>query len=176
VVKRAPVIAGTIVWGETYVRNWLNYVLPSWLSSGNLPALFNQVDGEFRIYTRKEDIPFLDESPLGHKLKDIAPIKIYLMEVGGSPAVNITHDMFHNGIVADARAQDKAVFYLAPDVIWSDGALGHIGRSLSSGNVRVIVHDYRVVTETITTELNDFRLKDGTIRISRKRKTRTGSR
>src|SRR5215469_15588021 len=118
-VKRGQVIAGTIVWGENYIRNFVDCALPTWLTPGNLPALFKHFDGEFRVYTRKGDLPFFGNSPLFDQLKEIVPINIYILaDDDGKPGVNITHAAYYNGIVADARENDKAVVYLTPDLLW----------------------------------------------------------
>jgi hypothetical protein len=167
-VMRARAIVGTVVWGELYVKNFLKYVLPTWLSPGNLPSLFKHMDGEIRIYTREEDLLLFDQIALGERFKSIAPIVPYKIDIGTRPSVNVTHDVYHNCIVADARSRDEAVVYLTPDLLWADGSLGYVGQSLAFNNVMVLVPDYRVVTETIEPEMNKFRTKDGSIIIPTK--------
>jgi hypothetical protein len=153
---RPKALVGTIVWGESYVRNWLDYALRTWLSPGNLPALAKNVDAEFRIYTRAEDLPILNEYAIGHYLTQLMPVKIHeLPRLNDSPAVNLTHEAFHGegGIITDAFKRDQAVIYLTPDILWTDGSLGYISRSLAK-NILVMAPEYRVVQETFTAEFN----------------------
>jgi hypothetical protein len=169
VVSKPRALVGTIVWGENYIRNWLKFSLPTWLAPGNLPELTRHVDAEFRIYTREEDIPILDADPIGHKLSSLMPIRIYKIGTGDAPAVNMTHEAFHGdgGIIYDAIQEDCAVIYLTPDILWVNGSLGYIAKSLASGNVLVMAPEYRVVQETIIPELrsvddvNVIRPQDG---------------
>ena len=58
----------TVVWGNEFLKTFLNITLPSQLSEGNIPALDKKCIPIYYIYTRSEDHPKIISSLIYQKL------------------------------------------------------------------------------------------------------------
>jgi hypothetical protein len=159
----------TLVFNEKYVNNFINYSLPSMLSPNNLPAMSRIADIEYHIYTHTEEEVNKIVSAICD-IKDIHfPIKAIKVK---TTAGLIDNNWYNSGIITHPQEQffEKLANYEFPivfsnaDVVWSDGALRYLAQALLNGNVAIYVPIMRVVTETITSELDQIK-KNGIINL-----------
>jgi hypothetical protein len=68
------------VWGEHYTQLFLNYLLPSLLAPGNLPAWPYCANSCLQIATQQADAKIIEESPVFKKIRHFLPVQIHLFE------------------------------------------------------------------------------------------------
>lgn len=127
--------------------------LPTLLAPGNLPALHAVAPTSYRIHTSETDKPRFEEHPGIAALRQILPV-----EIATSPDDAFKHPVeTHLGIWRDGVSRARAVgahfMALPADMLWADGAFGHLAQRLAAGEVAVYALFMRVVHETITEAL-----------------------
>lgn len=70
----------TIAWGEEYVRMFLEYNLPSLLAPGNLPALAQAGEVDFCIYTERDHLETIRQSPCYALLRRYATVRFFFVD------------------------------------------------------------------------------------------------
>jgi hypothetical protein len=138
-----PVIFVVPVWGEKYVKRWLEYSLPSLLTEGNLPAAR---PAGFLIVTRPDDCALMAEAPAIKALGRICQVETVL-----DATLDAAQDMTraHEAGMKRAKelADDPAICFLNADMIVSDGTYRTVREKLEQG--------YRgVMTQGIPTPAN----------------------
>jgi hypothetical protein len=68
------------VWGTAYTQLFLNYLLPSLLASGNLPAWPYCGHTFLQIATQKEDAQIMEDSPIFQKIRAYLPVQMNIFE------------------------------------------------------------------------------------------------
>lgn len=164
--SRVEGIIGTVVWGADYIRTYLDWTLPSLLAPGNLPEFVRHVGSEYRIYTRREDIGLFERHPLFKRLQNVVPTRLIEIPPQDLRPATAAQLRITQELAADARASEKALVYVMPDAVWSDGSFGHTGRSLARGRIVVMHPMVRVSTETLSEDIAALRTADGTLPIS----------
>jgi hypothetical protein len=127
----------TAVWGQAYVDLFLNVALPCQLAPGNLPAFAGLNGCSYRIYTIPRDVPAITSHPGYVALQSLMHVDLIVNDqldvVRGRYSV-LNHCQNH--AIYTANQHDRALVFLSPDALWSDGALGHV-RSLVAAGKRV---------------------------------------
>jgi hypothetical protein len=67
-------------WGKEYVDMFLNVALPCHLSPGNLPAICDNHDLLYKIYTTKEDEARIGNHPAFLKLKALVKTRVITID------------------------------------------------------------------------------------------------
>jgi hypothetical protein len=142
----------TVVWGEEYVGNFLRYALPSFLSPGNLPELTKHVDATYQIITLEENHHYFHDSWAYARLTEIMPVSLATFTPIQLPPREIEYQL-KKPIVETIHGRRDANMFLAPDMIWADGSLGHAGKALAAGKVAMMLPNFKVTTQTLLTEL-----------------------
>ena len=148
-------IIATAVWGKPYIEMFTTIVLPNLLSSGNLPAMVEILNCEFRIYSRHEDIEYLRRHEFVQRLCEIMPVQVFDFGKRHISASTATQSMIFQDIMRDAASCNAALCYCMPDAIWSDGSYREVGTKLVLGYRAIMQPSIRVVSETILPELHE---------------------
>lgn len=145
----------TLVWGQNYTHNFLDYVLPSLLAPKNLPALVQHVEAEYRIYTREENLEELLDSSIVAKLHSVVPTTIHVLDKGFpfSQHGAGVQAAIKPRVVDFVQERRGAIIFCSPDEIWANGSFDYIGQSLAAGNLSIMTPGYRISAETVFNDL-----------------------
>ena len=145
----APLHFITVVWGAAYSELYLDVVLPSQLSPGNLLYFRDEgVRAAYKIYTKREDSERIRQAAIFSELSAVLPVEIILID-----DVNIGEKYealaeCHRRAIKSADEACAALVFLSPDSIWSDGTFRNLCRAAAAGTQAVMVSGVRVVKET----------------------------
>lgn len=132
----------TPVWGEPFVRTFLDITLPSQLSEGNLGA-FAKGEIEYVIVTTARDESAIRSSAVFRSLQDIAAVSFIRHEAIDNETnyQRLTRAM---NLALRQIEGPKSVFFLTADDFFADGLFGYARERLSQGARAVIVPTLRV--------------------------------
>lgn len=132
----------TPVWGESFVRTFLDITLPSQLSDGNLGA-FGKGEIEYVIVTTAHDESTIRSSAVLRKLQEIAAVSFIRHEAIANETnyARLTRTM---NLALRRIAEPKSVFFLTADDFFADGLFGYARERLIQGARAVIVPTLRV--------------------------------
>lgn len=148
------------VWGERYVRLFIDYCLPAQLAPGNIPSLTRQNGHRYRIFTTRADHAHLEASPAFRALKDAISVSVEFIDpvLGATDAdasgakYRIKSDCYRDAICY-AAPLGAAVVALNADILLANGFVRSVVDLLARG-VRVIeVPGPRGLCEPIGQEL-----------------------
>ena len=137
----------TPVWGQEYVRFFLESSLPSLFSKKNLPSLVHKEDCLFHILTFADDIERIKAHPSVSMLKSIMPVLIEQMDQRGATIHDTMSIVLKNGIY---RADQKgaASLFFNPDFIYADGAVSSLSSIAAEGKRAIFGSAPRMRKET----------------------------
>ena len=140
------------VWGEPYLSNFLDVVLPNQLTPGNLGAFSDNKDCRYRIFTREIDRPRLDASQSVARLREL--LAVDLVEVPGlGEQKEHPHQVYadmtrcHMRGVTDADDVGAAVVFLPADSLWSEGSFAALVGHYDAGMTAVVLPSIRLCAE-----------------------------
>ncbi|HWK96693.1 MAG TPA: hypothetical protein VNR39_14855 [Pseudolabrys sp.] len=123
-----------VVWGEAYIRSFLEFSLPTLLVDGNLIDNPLIEGSRFEVVTTKADFATLTASPLFQKLQRTLPVDF--IEIGAAQNGNKYRAVSQYHIEAIRRSEDfDAIAILYPDVVWSRGAVRYAVERLNAGAI-----------------------------------------
>lgn len=142
----------TPVWGEEFVRFFLESSLPSLFSPNNLPSLPHPEQDLFHILTSKNDIDRIREHPSIAKLRSILPVKITEINERG-PTTHDTMSLFLKNGIAKADHDEAASLFFNPDFIYCDFTVASLVGMAAQGKRVVFGIAPRVCKETAETTI-----------------------
>lgn len=138
----------TVVWGPWHTDVFLDVNLPSLLTAGNFEAFAARHTVLYRIQTAREDVARIEASPAYQRARQIVQCEIVPKNVHiGIDPIGMHHMLWRQAI-DDARAAHAMVLFIPPDVVWSNGAFGHIAEIAATGKSAIFMTYQRVVSET----------------------------
>lgn len=145
-----------VVWGEDYVKDFLDASLPTLLAEGNLADTVGLAGSRFHLLTTPADRDLLYASALFERLKSILPVDfIDISQIRGSDKYNIASRC---QLEAIRLSEDfDALVLLYPDVIWSRGSIRFAVNALESGALAVFSPAPAIQSERTLAELNDLK-------------------
>ena len=128
-----------VLWGERFRGYFLEYLLPSLLTPGNLPSLRTRYPSKLVIATTREDMAILRTSPL--MMEAMSYVGIEHVEIPPCPANK--HGCEHMGkghkLASQAAYEDHAyTMFMCPDNWLSDGAVERLQEHAEKGVQLVI--------------------------------------
>jgi hypothetical protein len=134
-------------WGYSYVRQFLEYSLPTMLAPGNIPALAAALPTEFVILTSADDESFIIEHPAFKQLASICQTSIHTIDhliSDGNYSTTITL-AFTEAVRDVGEAMiDTCFLFLVSDYILADGSFANVLKRVQqvtsaavSGNMQV---------------------------------------
>jgi hypothetical protein len=138
----------TVVWGPWHTDVFLDVNLPSLLTAGNFEAFAARHKVVYRIQTAAEDVARIEASPAYQRARQIVECEIVPRNVHlGIDPIGMHHMLWRQAI-DDAREAGAMVLFIPPDVVWSNGAFGHIAEVAATGKGAIFMTYQRVVSET----------------------------
>ncbi len=153
------------LWGESYLRNFLDIVLPAHLAPGNLPAIAERFDCELLLLTEeryfariRQSEPFLAANRVCRSR--LVPIDD-LVAHRGMYGLSLTYAM-HRGFADLGEAMvDFTLFFFLADFVVADGGGRTIADKLLSGQRLVLAPSYCAVEEEIAPRLRAMADREG---------------
>ena len=139
------------VWGEPYLSNFLDIVLPDQLTPRNLGAFAGNEDCRYRIFTRPIDREQLESTDRIARLRRLLPVDI--IEMPGLGEKWRPHEIYadmtrcHIQGVHDAEEAGAAIVFLPADSLWSEGSFSALVDHYDSGKTAVMLPGIRLSTE-----------------------------
>ena len=166
---------GCIVWGETYIGNFLRYNLRSMLSGGNLPALCGQGQVVLTIVTNaageqqmRSDATFAKVAALADVEFIVVPDEIIGALVSGHLVRNfyILYGMLDHCSIFFALGAGSHLFMIPVDALVADGSLANMANYRHQGYECCGAGNIVANTETFLPALDKLYPNDAPISIS----------
>jgi hypothetical protein len=138
------------VWGYDYIREFLQFGLPTLLAPGNIPAIAQALPCTFVILTSREDAPYINEHPAFRHLSTICTTEIRLIDhliTGSNYSTTVTLAYTEAVRAAGAKMLDTCFFFLVSDYIMADGSLRNVFDRMKNGSSGVLVGNFQVALE-----------------------------
>ena len=138
------------VWGDNFVRQFLEIGLPTLLAPGNLPALARALPTRFCILTWTDDEDFIRHHPAFRRLSDICPTEVRPIDhliTASNYSTTITLAYTEAVRAAGDRMLDTCFFFLVSDYIVADGSFASVIERMQDGRSAVLVGNFQVVLE-----------------------------
>jgi hypothetical protein len=139
------------VWGYSYVRQFLEYSLPTMLAPGNIPALAAALPTEFVVLTSADDESFIVEHPTFKQLDSICKTTIHPIDhliTDGNYSTTITLAFAEAVREAGEDMVDTCFFLLVSDYIVADGSFANALKRMQKGTSAVMVGNMQVARES----------------------------
>jgi hypothetical protein len=146
----------TVFWGEAFRTVFLEACLPSLLAPRNIPALRNRQDSRFLIVTTSEDWRIVRAHPIFARLAAlVTPEHIEMPAPGPLDRRSnlLLSSAGHRLATERAFAARAATMVVAPDVIFSDGAVEALQRRAAAGFPIVLALGLRAEQDKTLAEL-----------------------
>ena len=139
------------VWGYHYVRQFLEFGLPTLLAPGNVPAVAAELPTEFVILTSSDDEPFIREHPTFRQLGTICKATIHPIDhliSDGNYSTTIT--LAYTEAVREVGEEmiDTCFLFLVSDYILADGSFANVLKRMQRGTSAVVVGNFQVAQES----------------------------
>lgn len=140
------------VWGEKYIKDFLQLSLLSLLAPGNIPALSKAYKTKFIFLTRSYDMGVFESEPAFQKLKQYCEIEFIpindLIVIGNySTTLTLAFDraIKHTG----EKMLETYFIFLTSDYIMANGSFEGLMRYMSKGYSGICAGNFQVVQEDI---------------------------
>lgn len=159
----------TAVWGATYIERFAGLALPSFLASGNLPALAAVTELEVVIMTARADIARFDEHATFRLLRAICPVRFVEIDdliTTGIYGVTLTLAYARPIIACGADMLSIHFVFMNADFVLADGSLKGLARHILKGRSIVLGPSFRSIAESVESDLLDaVDIESGTLTI-----------
>lgn len=138
----------TVVWGEAFVRQFLELALPSFLAEGNFGHCVSHRSDRYFIYTTLEYSDSIRKSPEFRKLSELLNVELRTLEdtTPGEDGLRPHYceswkvvNRAYAEVVRGAIEADACVFLLEPDGVWSDGSFRNFREIMGTGKKVILV-------------------------------------
>jgi hypothetical protein len=157
------------VWGESFIKNFLEFSLPSLLAPGNLPALAGEYPLTFVFLTRPSDVSILDSSPVIRHLKQYCKVEYESIKdliVLRNSSITLTY-AYDRAIRHTGEEMLSTYFiFLTSDYIMADGSLQGLMRYLKKGYSGICAGNFQVIKEEMDSFLRSRMNEHGILQIS----------
>ncbi len=139
----------TAVWGEAYTRRFIDVVLPTHASPGNLGGLNNRPGDVYWLYTTPEDAAAIEASAVIKTVRDLVEVRVVSIE----PMLSAGLDKYgviaevHRRVLDEVNQHRAAAVFLSPDAVFADGAFVRLRDLTLQGKRRVLVAGLRAEAE-----------------------------
>ena len=147
------------IWGFSYVKNFLEVALPTWLADGNLPAVSRMVQTEFVFLTSREDELYLRAHPGFKRISAICETKVHFVDhliTGNNYSTTITLAYAEAIRATGDDMQDTCFLFLVSDYIVANRSFRTVVERVRAGRNGVLVGNFQVVEEEALPWLTDL--------------------
>jgi hypothetical protein len=142
----------TPVWGEAYVRLYLDVVIPAQLAPQNLPVFASQVETKYVIFTTAADMETIRSAPVFALLNAAVEVVFEFVD----PEIKVAHgrmsDCFRRGIEM-ANNAGVAVVFLTPDIVFANGSFASLKRLSEQGYDVIFIPAIRTLKQGVSVGL-----------------------
>jgi hypothetical protein len=153
----------TPVWGEEFIREFLEISLPTQLSSKNLGALL-PADSVYCIVTAESGKKLIEASAIFRALTKYATVQFIVysdMVVSkNNDSYDLMHDMYNRSL-ASVKSEINC-FFLSADIFCSDGLFGRAIAAMEAGNKVLFVPTVRVSKKSFNDSVLQHRITSPT--------------
>jgi hypothetical protein len=145
-------------WGYSYVRQFLEYSLPTMLAPGNIPALAAALPTEFVILTSADDESFISEHPTFKRLASICATRIHTIDhliSDGNYSTTITLAYTEAVRELGDAMIDTCFMFLVSDYILADGSFANVLKRVQQGTSAVVAGNMQVTRESALSWLQE---------------------
>jgi hypothetical protein len=155
------------VWGERYIRDFLEFCLPSLLAPGNLPGLSRLGRCTFVLMAPAREAEIIRQSPLWALLKACCAIRVQTIDdlVSQSSATVLTLAYALAIRQAGARALDTCFVFLVADYVVSDGSLCAAVELILGGASGVVAGNFQIASDVAFRALDKKKDEAGVLAI-----------
>jgi len=124
------------VWGVAFVRQFLDFCLPTLLAPGNIPALAEALPTHFTLLTRSSDVPLIIEHPAWRQLArhcDTEVREIDDLIVDGNHHAAITLAYIRALRRVGAALRDTMFLFMVGDYLLANGSLRSVLHRIQAG-------------------------------------------
>jgi hypothetical protein len=152
------------VWGYRYVKQFLEFSLPTMLSAGNVPALAKTLPCTFVFLTSADDVEFITDHP-GHRLLssicriEIQPIDDLITGDNHSTTITLAYERAVRATGPDML--DTCFFFLICDYLVADGSFRNVLSRIMAGASGVFAGNFQIVEEEAAPEFHQLFEGDG---------------
>jgi hypothetical protein len=144
------------VWGETYIKRFLELSLASLMAPGNLPALAEMTDLEIVVLTVTRDHRFFEQAAIFTALRRLAPFRFIAIDdlvLDGWHGVTLSLVYFRGITEVGAGMAEQAFMFVNSDIVLADGSLRSAARRVVEGHRIVLVNSIRSTSEDLEPRL-----------------------
>ena len=135
-----------VIWGEEYVREFLELSLPSQLAEGNIDGSAWHDGSEYLILTTWKDAEIIKVHPAFHLLKKRLKVRFAIIKLSPESKMYKLASLCQMEAIRVGEDFD-AVFFSYPDFIWSQGGMGNVAARIAEGCDAVLSPVPRAITE-----------------------------
>lgn len=140
------VLITTAVWGDDYIRMFVEYSAASLLAPGNLPRLAKDHEITWQVIAPLGDLENFHRSPAAARLRELCDVEEISFESLGLSEIPRGMNMgkynflsqLQNHAIRSSLAHDAIVFNYA-DFVWADGSLTHCIRRLDGEPIDAVM-------------------------------------
>lgn len=160
-----------VIWEPNYVRNYLDYTLPSELADDNL-TWFKNKQVLYLILTREDDAAIIRSHPLYKRLCEIMnvqffPIDSTLMKMSiPTTQKHCKFSAFQQIACLLALEVKSSVAFLSADAIWGNGSLRRIYEIYENDYKSIFLIGPRITREAMIAAIKQYRNQDGIVSLT----------
>ncbi len=136
------------VWGIRYIKQFIDFGLPTLLAPGNLPAVAKSLPSTLVILTSADDAAILRGHPAIQYLSTICDVEFELVDdliTGDNYSTTITLAYARGVRAAGDAMRDTCFFFLISDYLMADGSLANVLSRIQAGASGVLAGNFQVV-------------------------------
>jgi hypothetical protein len=165
-----PLILSFSIWGESYIRLFCNYCIPTLMAEGNLPAVSKLRNISVDICAHSADIEIIKHQEVVKTLSEICtihfvefPESLVTCEGYKRNDFNFRYNIyggFHHLSIERARSIGADVMCLGPDNIYSNGSFLYYVQCIDNGFTAVLFNATRAQAEFLIPLLDTMKDPD----------------
>jgi len=138
------------VWGSRFVNQFLDFMLPTLLAPGNLPAVADMIPCRFVLMTSRADLPTIRTHPGWRQLTRICNVEVRSID-------DLITERNHTATITLAFARvvreagdampDTCFVFLVSDYLVADGSLRTVVERVLAGASGVLAGNFQVIAE-----------------------------
>ncbi len=152
-----------VVWNKSYLKFLLDFTLPTYLASGNLPSLCADWNITFIFATNKEGIREIQSHALYKELIKIGEVifEDFSREIEGDKKKYRVMSLMHSHLITKCIMRKSVAIMASPDVIITNHSLKKAIQYIKKGKKGVVYPCFlRVNTESVIIKLKHLKCEE----------------
>jgi len=136
-----------VVWGQVYIRTFLELSLPTQFAPGNLTSLSPKIKARYIIYTTHDGKRLITQASIFKALDQIAIVEFRLIKGEANECSFDTFMECHSHAIKVANKTHSPIILLSPDSILSSGVFVYLEKAIRQGKRIVAISSARMSLE-----------------------------